>query len=140
MGRPSDYTPEIASAICARIAEGEPLRQVCRDGGMPAQSTVYLWLQRHGEFSEQYARAREAMMDRFADEILEIADDSTNDWIERENRDGSKYEAPDTEHIQRSKLRIESRQWLMGKCAPKKYGDKQTLEHTGKVTVDWVRD
>jgi hypothetical protein len=54
---------------------------MCReDSNMPAASTVYYWLAKNKEFSEQYARAREMMAETFFDEILEIADDSRNDF------------------------------------------------------------
>jgi len=60
----------------------------------------------------------------YADQILQIADDATRDWIERKNPDGSTYHAFDAEHVQRARLRIDSRKWLMSKMAPKKYGDR----------------
>lgn len=129
-GRPSDYTPEIVEAICARIANGESLRQICRDERMPDRSTVHRWLAAHEAFRDQYALAREAMMEHFADEILEIADDGSNDWMERETERGT-VTVVDHEHISRSKERIETRKWLMGKCAPKKYGDKTQMQVTG---------
>lgn len=128
-GRPTDYTPEIVATICARIGGGESLRTICRDDGMPAQSTVFLWLAAHSEFSEQYARAREAQTDAMAEEILEIADDGSNDTYTKENADGSTYEAVNTDHIQRSRLRVDTRKWLMVRLAPKKYGDRVTQEH-----------
>ena len=36
MARPSDYSPEVVALICARMAEGESLRSVCRSDEMPA--------------------------------------------------------------------------------------------------------
>lgn len=126
VGRPSDYSPETAALICERIAQGESLRTICQDEGFPAQSTVFLWLKKHADFSEQYARAREAQMEAMAEEILEIADETANDTIETEN--GAR---PDHEWISRSKLRVDTRKWLMSKLAPKKYGDKVTSELTG---------
>jgi hypothetical protein len=69
-------------------------------------------------------RAREAQMDHYAEEILEISDDSSGDYIEKQNGDGTTYKAFDAEHVQRSRLRVDSRKWLMAKLAPKKYGDK----------------
>ena len=58
-GRPSSYTEEVAEELCIRLGLGESLAQICRDPEMPAQSTVYLWLLRHPDFSERYTRARE---------------------------------------------------------------------------------
>ena len=62
--------------------------------------------------------------------MLEIADDGTNDWIERQNaRSGETYIALNDEAISRSRLRVEARKWLMGKMKPKKYGDKIDVDH-----------
>ena len=129
MSRPSNYTPEQASLICERIANGESLREICRGDGMPDKATVLRWLGKpeNDAFRDQYARAREAQADHFAEEILEIADDGSNDWMKRQS-DAGAIEAPDHEHIQRSRLRVDSRKWLMSKMAPKKYGDK--VDHT----------
>lgn len=130
-GRPSEYTAAIAAEICGRLANGESLREICASDDMPGKSTVFNWLAAHKEFVDQYARAREAQVEHWADEIVEIADDGTNDWIERQNSDGSTYEAVNSDHINRSRLRVDARKWLMSKLAPKKYGDKITQEVTG---------
>lgn len=79
------------------------------------------------KFASQYGRAREIGYQRMADEIVEIADDATNDFMTRTNKDGDEYEAVNQEHIQRSKLRIDTRKWLMSKALPKIYGDKVAL-------------
>ena len=57
------------------------------------------------------------------DEILEIADDSSNDWIDREGPDGKKYRVFNPDSIRRSK-RIGARKWLISKLMPKRYGWK----------------
>lgn len=131
-GRPSDYTPEIASLICERLALGESLREICDSGGMPNKTTVLRWLQRHDEFRTQYAHARELQAEHWADEIVEIADNGSNDWMERQGRDGSSVEVVNSDHINRSRLRVDTRKWLMARMAPKKYGDRVINEHTGK--------
>lgn len=107
-GRPSSFTPEIAAVICARIAEGKSLRKICEADDMPAMSTVFLWLSQNSDFSEQYARAREAQADSMADEMLDIADDKSLDPNDR-------------------RVRLDARKWLAGKLRPKKYGDKLEL-------------
>jgi hypothetical protein len=130
-GRPSVMTPEMQQVICLRIAEGETIRQIANDDEMPAASTIYLAVANDEAFSEQYARAREAQLARWEDEIIEIADDGSNDWVERERRDGSTETVADQDHINRSKLRVDARKWIMSKRLPKKYGDKVTQEVTG---------
>ncbi len=132
-GRPSKFSAALTKQICRRIAEGESLRAVCRDNAMPDKTTVLRWLSEHEEFRTQYARAREMQADHLADEILEIADDGTNDWAERAAKGGETTTVVDHEHIQRSKLRVDTRKWLMARMAPKKYGDK--LDLGGTLTV-----
>lgn len=131
------YSDEIADRICAELAEGRSLRSVCCDPDMPAQSSVFRWLadERYAAFREQYARAREAQADAIFDEILDIADDGSNDWMERRREDGSVDEVLNHEHVQRSKLRIEARRWMAGKLRPKVYGDKIEHEHTGGIVI-----
>jgi hypothetical protein len=69
--------------------------------------------------------------DAIAEEALEIADDGSNDWMERRRKDGSTEEVVNSEHVQRSKLRIETRLKLLAKWSPKRYGDKQTHSSGG---------
>ena len=127
-GRPSRYTPELAAKICARLAEGETLRSICRDETMPSKTTLLRWLadERNVDFRDQYAHAREMQADALFDEALEIADDASGDWAV--DKDGKK--TLDHEHVQRSRLRVDTRKWAAGKLAPKRYGDK--LQHTGE--------
>ena len=129
-GRPSKYSDSLAEEICGLLAEGQSLAEICRRDDMPARSMVYRWLAANAEFRDRYVRAREAQADRFADEILEIADDSTNDWVERRQGEET-IRVVDHEHIQRSRLRVDARKWLMAKLAPKKYGDSVALTGGG---------
>jgi hypothetical protein len=127
-GRPSDYTQEIADRICQQLASGMSLREVCRSDDMPAESTVRLWaLEDRDGFSAQYTRAREIGYHSMADELLEIADDAANDWMERNGDDNEGWQL-NGEHVQRSRIRLDTRKWLLSKALPKVYGDK--LDHT----------
>lgn len=130
-GRPSDFTDEIAIAICEELAAGKSLREICKAEGMPDRSTVFRWLAKYDSFRDQYARAREVQAELYADEIVDISDDGTNDWMQRQNGDNPPILVPNHEHISRSKLRVDSRKWLLSKLLPKKYGDKVTQEVTG---------
>lgn len=136
IGRPSDFTDAIANDICIRLAGGESLRGICRDEHMPDASTVFRWLASNSEkytnFREQYARAREVQADALVDEILEISDDGTNDWMERKGADGENLGWQlNGEHVQRSRLRVDSRKWFASKVLPKKYGDRVMQEISG---------
>lgn len=134
MGRPTKYTQEIANEICERIAQGEPLRQICRDDHMPGWVAVYRWLQTYPEFSEHFARSRELGFDAIAEETLDISDDARNDWMEKQGKDSEGYQL-NGEHVQRSKLRVETRLKLLAKWSPKKYGDKQQVELSGHLAT-----
>lgn len=138
-GRPSDYTPELARAVCQRIAEGESLRSIARDDAMPDKWTILRWLGRHEEFSAQYARAKEQGAEALAEELFEIADDASNDYMEQLDGEGNVtgYKLMG-EHVQRSKLRIDTRKWYLSKIMPKKYGDKVQTEHSGSVSYTVV--
>jgi len=96
---------------------------------MPDKSTVIRWLARYQEFRDQYACARGAQADYYAEEIIEISDDGSNDWMERQRGDGSTEEVENKEVLARSRLRVDTRKWLMARMAPKKYGDKVIQEH-----------
>lgn len=138
-GRPTKYAKEIADNICARLAMGETLRSICRRHGFPDESTVRLWAREdRGGFYPQYARARDIGLDVMADDLLDIADDGNNDYVVRTNEDGSEYENVDHEHIARSRLRVDARKWYLCKLAPKRYGDKQQMEHTGSVKIERI--
>ncbi len=127
-GYGSKFTKAIGQHICERMSEGIPLREICRDRGL-AWPTVYRWIEAHPEFGEAYQRARDIGMDAIAEECLEIADDGRNDFVKRQIGDGPELEMLNSEHVQRSKLRIETRLKLLAKWNPKKYGDRVT--HTG---------
>lgn len=130
-GRPSTYSPEIAAEICAQMATGISLRTICKAENLPALSTIFMWLSKHPVFAEQYALARETRADAIFEEILDISDDGSNDWMEQNSEGNAGWKA-NGEHIQRSRLRVDARKWMAARMAPKKYGDKSALEVTGK--------
>lgn len=126
-GRPTDYTVELAAMICTELATGRSLRDVCSGDDMPAESTVRLWaVEDRDGFSAQYMKAREIGYQSMADELLEIADDGRNDWMERRGEEDAGWQA-NGEHIQRSRLRVDTRKWMLSKVLPKVYGEKVTL-------------
>lgn len=133
-GRPSDYTEDIAESICLRLAEGESLRSVCSDDGMPCKQTVLRWISRRPEFRAQYVRAKEEGAEAIAEELFDIADDGANDWMEKLDKEGVciGYQL-NGEHVQRSKLRIDTRKWYLSKIMPKKYGDR--IQHDQTITM-----
>jgi predicted ATPase with chaperone activity len=119
MARPSDYNEEIADVLCEEIAQGAALYRLCADrDDLPAERTVYQWLEKSTEFAQKYARARDRQQDREADHCIVIADT--------------------TEDPAKARVQIDARKWRASKLAPKKYGDRVELEHAGKVTIDKI--
>jgi hypothetical protein len=134
MARATSYTDELGKAICDRIAEGETLISVTKDEGMPSLATVSRWLndskQADTEFFKLYTTAREVQYIIREEEILEISDDGRRDYLETD--DGV---VVDHDHINRAKLRVDSRKWLLSKLLPLRFGDRiahQALDEHGK--------
>ena len=136
MGRPSEYTDAIGDEICDRLANGESLVAICKSDHMPNPSTIYRWLDSdaHAGFRKRYARARQDQADTLADEIISIADDGRNDWMEANAEDSVAWKI-NGEHVQRSKLRMEARKWTAAKLKPKKYGDRVDLNGSFDVKI-----
>jgi hypothetical protein len=138
MGRPSSYTPEIGTEICERMAEGKGLRQICEAEDMPHRTTVMRWIEGNEGFRDQYARARDAMYDWIAEEIIRISDDASGDYF-IEDRDGKSIVVPDHARVQRSRLQVDSRKWLLSKLS-RRYADKPQMDDEPKqLTVRWQK-
>lgn len=137
MGRPCEYTDEVADEILERISLGESLNMICKDKHLPAHSTIYKWLadEVNANFSDNYTLARARQADFYADEIITIADDGSRDTIIRVNRKGEPYESPDHDHINRSRLMVDTRKFVMRCLAPKKYGERVQVDATLDIHV-----
>ncbi len=120
MGRPSIYTRKLGVKICDQMAEGKSLLEVCEGEGMPSRQTVNRWLleNRDQEFSTMYARARTAMADFYAAEVIRVANEST----------------PATAHADR--VKIDAYKWVCSRMAPEKYGDRAQVHHTGNLATE----
>jgi hypothetical protein len=113
----------IFNSICERIESGESVKSILRDKDMPSSRTFNKWLNEDEEKVNQYVRAKELMAESYFDDIIEIADDSRNDYMIKKIG-GEDVEVVNQENIQRSRLRIDARKWALSKMNPKKYGEK----------------
>ncbi len=140
-GRPSQYTKELGNKICERIMNGESVRSIVKDKKMPSSSTIFRWLldEDKKEFWEHYEKARNVQAELMFEELLEIADDGTNDWMEREYDNGNTNIVLNGEAIGRSRLRVDTRKWYLSKVLPKKFGDRVELEHSGNALLQPVK-
>lgn len=122
------------SKIIKKISdEGFSLRTALSQEDMPSSQTFYKWIDDDEIKSKQYARACEERAEYMAQEILDIADENNADaYIDDEGN--AKI---DGNVVQRSKLRVDTRKWLMSKQAPKKYGDKTDTTVKQDITISF---
>ena len=129
MKTPIRFSQDLFDVICDKIASGRSLRSICDDEGMPTVSGVMKWLSDKPEIVEQYTRAREIQAETIFDELLDIVDDASNDWMLSNKPDSASWSV-NGEHISRSRLRWDARRWHLSKMIPKKYGDKTHTDIT----------
>ena len=113
----------MADSICELIAEGNSLTSICKRDGFPSASTVFKWLSEQQEFSDKYARAREAQADYLAAEIIDISSEARICQKVTVKGNGD-TETVTQDQVDRSRLMVDARKWYAGKLSPKKYGDK----------------
>lgn len=102
----TEFSQVTADLICELIVDGQSLRSICVADDMPSRTTVLKWLNENPDFASQYARAREAQQDTYAEEVVFIADTE--------------------EDPQKARVRIDARKWHASKLAPHKYGERVT--------------
>ena len=129
------YSAELADEVCALVAEGKSLRQITEQPGMPSRRAVQHWMTRFPEFREKYECAMMLCAEFWAHEIIEIADDSAGDFVITE--DGRRV--VDHENVNRSRLKVDSRKWLLSKLLPKRYGDRLTTDVNVGVDPEALR-
>ena len=116
------FTDDLNETICQRIAEGESLVDILKEKGMPGYSTFMRWLSEDEQLRENYARAREAQGDAYADRIDDVADRVLSGEIDP----------------QAARVAIDALKWSAGKRLPKKYGDKLGLDVNGAIKIERV--
>jgi len=119
----------ITGTICDYIVDGLSVKHIFdRKLVEPSRSQFYAWLLDDKELSDKYARAMELRAEIIFDEVLDIADDQESDiYIDKDGVEQTNHNV-----INRSRLRVDARKWAASKLNPKKYGDKQEIDHTTK--------
>lgn len=121
-------------AILLEIQEWRPVRQILQDKDKPNRDTFYKWLATDEKKAERYAHACNIRAENIFDEMIDIADDNKKDiridkdWNEIVNQD----------NIQRARLKVETRKWVLGKLNPKKFGDKIDMTSDGEKIATYV--
>lgn len=136
-GRPIEWTQDkkdkAVEIIFTEMANGKSLRQILdKDDTLPSRRLFYEWMAKDSVLSNHYEAISLLRADMMFDEMIEIADDGTNDFMTKEIGDGVEVQVLNSEHIQRSRLRIDARKWILSKMVPKKFGDKTDITTNGK--------
>jgi hypothetical protein len=137
-GRPSLYTDELAKEICNAIRKtSKGLKTLCKENEhWPDDSTIRDWIMDKESFASLYARAKMQQADFMVEELMDISDDGRNDYYE--DKDGNlKYAG---EHVQRSRLRVDTRKWVAAKLAPKVYSERVFGSHEVKLSEARLED
>jgi len=138
VGRPTKFNKEMADLICRKVATTtDGLRKICaRSPELPTSETIREWRLDFPTFSAQYAEAKRIQADLLAEEILDISDDDTHDEMIDDNGN-VKF---NSEYVQRSRLRVDSRKWIAAKLMPKVYGDKVQNEVVMRTQEDVLKE
>jgi len=123
-GRPTIYNAEICDEICQAVScTSLGLTKLCEaNPHWPERDTIYRWRWRYPEFSDKFAEAKRKQADFLVEELLDISDDGRNDWMDVQGHDGNPGWKYNGEHVNRSRLRIDTRKWIASKVLPKVYG------------------
>ena len=116
------FNQELADAVCEKLSEGLSLKRACEEVGA-VRPTILLWVEKNKEFADKYAQARMRGYSLLADELIQIADDGSNDSY---TDDGGNVRT-NQDVVARSRLRVDTRKWMLSKMLPKIYGDKLEL-------------
>ncbi len=124
------FNQDIADKVLEKLSEGLSLRKSCEAVGSVTPRTILDWTEAEPDFGTQYTRTRARAYEMLADEIVQIADDGANDTYETENGN-----AVNQDVIARSRLRVDTRKWMLSKMLPKVYGEKTETTHKGSIGV-----
>ena len=137
MPYPSKYTKALADRVCARIAEGRSLRDICRDKDVPvAASSVTQWVLTRDEFAKQYARACGLRAEARFEELMELADHMA--VLEPDEEGKLRIACADREAVNAMRAKIDVLKWALAKMKPEKYSDKLQMEHSGEQHTEVV--
>jgi hypothetical protein len=107
--RPPELTDEQIDELLQALTDGTPLSSIVEGGEWPSYRSVFRRLEKDDEFRKRYDRARAIQAERWADELITLAN--------------SLLEDATAEQIAATRLKIDTLKWIIGKRLPKTYGD-----------------
>ena len=125
-----EWSLEDIEAVLSSVACGKTMKQSFDAAGIPRErvASLYRLLLTDKALRKWYDEARELATESMADDVIDIADSTHND-----RDDDGKI---DHEVINRDRLRVQTRQWLMGKFVPKRFGDNKHVHHEGELNIN----
>jgi hypothetical protein len=100
--------------ILSEIEQGNSLISILRRKEFPSTATFYQWLEADEDKAKRYVRACEIRADVIFEDIIDIADHS--------DEDHTPFTGANV--VQRDRLKIDARKWIVAKLHPKKYSDR----------------
>lgn len=114
IGRPSEYNPVIAEALCEAVAAGSNIYKLASTGVYPSEPTIYKWLKDNEDFLKKYLAARAIRAHARSDRMDTLVDRMLAGEIE-----------PGV-----AQVALTSERWQAGREAPRVYGDKLEIDQT----------
>lgn len=123
------YSFDLSERICERLANGESATSITRDAAMPSWAVLQRWLREKPDFARRYKLARESGYEFWADQTVDIADETQTGQVVTTQEWGTQVRTSDM--LEHRRLRIDARKWLLGKRARHIYGEKVSTELSG---------
>ena len=126
----AEWSPIIDEVLAAIATTPKSLKTICEEiESAPTAKTFWKWMENDNELSERYARAKSAQLEVLADQLVDLADTDRIFCRKVTTKADGSVETATLDQVERTKVQIDTRKWLLAKLNPKKYGDK--LAHTG---------
>lgn len=125
---------EVMRVVCERIAGGESVRQICEGPDMPDRRQINRWIAADPALRTQYLDACRARTYFYGEEIVDIADTCRTGikTVVKETANGTFTETTEIDLVERARLQIDTRKWVMARMNRVDFGEKVTQEHVGK--------
>lgn len=114
---------EAKETILERLVIGDSLADILLGEGMPERKVVYRWLNPlhksfDPDFFNDYHQASSDSAYKNFEDIEKIANDTELGLIDPQS----------------ARVAIEALKWIAGKKKPERYGDRVSIDHSGKIS------
>lgn len=125
---PEEEKEKYVKDVCEIYANGTTLTKACEVAGI-TKDRFWRLIGQNESYYHLFREAREKNAEALVEQMIEIADDGRNDFMEQFDKDGEhRGYFINGEHSKRSELRIKTRQWIASKHKAKLYGDSSLVK------------